>query len=437
MLPFSPEQNKGMMPFYADPFQGMIQSSQMPNYGMVPTPFATPPHPVDPPLFPAMTPPQVNPPFPFQNPNLMQAQYARGGEVRMNGLEGLAQGLSQYGQGDDQILAHINPEEANFLAQYSGGTINPMTGLPQFGLFDFMSKAVDKAFGEDDKGGWATPFIAPALTAVGSAIGMPYLGLIATGGLGGALSNSANPLAGAIQGAITSAINHGGKSNTGSGLGNWLGGGSPASAGASAPFSTHAPTALSNVLSGQAASGGASSGGVGDFFSKLLGSGGKGGGESPFNLNNALLTTAVLGTLMRKEEKDGPQSYDEAIAQSRPRWRPEDQPRQIPASRARGIAAPQGYRPGYDPEHEYYKNELPFKRGGYLQGSTGGQADKIPAMLSDGEYVIPADIVSDAGDGNNQAGAQKFDALIRNMRHHKGRKGFPPQAKPLTSYMRT
>ena len=45
----------------------------------------------------------------------------------------LAQMLRQFGRGRDKILAHITPEEAAKLKRMGGsGTINPVTGLPEF-----------------------------------------------------------------------------------------------------------------------------------------------------------------------------------------------------------------------------------------------------------------------------------------------------------------
>jgi hypothetical protein len=53
----------------------------------------------------------------------------------------LAELLRQMGRGDDSMLAHITPEEAEMLMQAGGsGTINPNTGLPEFqprGDYDF------------------------------------------------------------------------------------------------------------------------------------------------------------------------------------------------------------------------------------------------------------------------------------------------------------
>ncbi len=72
----------------------------------------------------------------------------------------------------------------------------------------------------------------------------------------------------------------------------------------------------------------------------------------------------------------------------------------------------------------------------YLEGSSGGQDDKIPAYLSDGEYVLDASTVADLGDGNNKAGAAKLDQMVKNVRKHKGGSiNLPPKAKSLIDYM--
>jgi len=72
----------------------------------------------------------------------------------------------------------------------------------------------------------------------------------------------------------------------------------------------------------------------------------------------------------------------------------------------------------------------------YVAGDSGGQDDSVPARLSDGEYVIDAATVSDLGDGNNAAGAQKLDQLRQAVAKHKGRKQVvPPRAKSLTAYL--
>ncbi len=44
-------------------------------------------------------------------------------------------------------------------------------------------------------------------------------------------------------------------------------------------------------------------------------------------------------------------------------------------------------------------------RSGLIAGSTPGRADAVPSGLEEGAHVIPADVVSAAGDGNTSAGA--------------------------------
>ena len=51
----------------------------------------------------------------------------------MGGARELAEMLRQMGRGRDTVLAHITPEEAQMLLEQGGaGTMNPMTGLPEF-----------------------------------------------------------------------------------------------------------------------------------------------------------------------------------------------------------------------------------------------------------------------------------------------------------------
>jgi hypothetical protein len=49
--------------------------------------------------------------------------------------------------------------------------------------------------------------------------------------------------------------------------------------------------------------------------------------------------------------------------------------------------------------------------------------------LSDGEFVIPADVVSMMGDGSSNAGARRLYDLVRQVRDTKT--GTPRQAGPL------
>lgn len=77
------------------------------------------------------------------------------------------------------------------------------------------------------------------------------------------------------------------------------------------------------------------------------------------------------------------------------------------------------------------------KGGRVVVGPGGGLDDLIPATidgrrlarLSDGEFVIPADVVSMLGDGSSKAGAQRLYNFIRMVREQKTNS--PKQAPPL------
>lgn len=80
---------------------------------------------------------------------------------------------------------------------------------------------------------------------------------------------------------------------------------------------------------------------------------------------------------------------------------------------------------------------LPQSRGYYLGGPTDGMADKVPARidgrqearLSDGEFVMPADIVSHLGNGNSEAGAKVLYDMMDRVR--KARTGTAQQGRQI------
>jgi hypothetical protein len=86
------------------------------------------------------------------------------------------------------------------------------------------------------------------------------------------------------------------------------------------------------------------------------------------------------------------------------------------------------------------------KRGGRsrrtefaVNGPGTGRSDEIPAVLSDGEYVIDAETVALLGDGSSKAGAKKLDDLRVKVRKHKGKKlakgRFSANAKKPEAYL--
>lgn len=92
------------------------------------------------------------------------------------------------------------------------------------------------------------------------------------------------------------------------------------------------------------------------------------------------------------------------------------------------------YRYGYGPEQSFF-SYVPqgepnrsqaytgYAKGGFaVEGPGDGRDDKIPALLSDGEYVIDAETVALLGNGSNKAGAKMLDKFRVNVRKQKGRK---------------
>lgn len=121
------------------------------------------------------------------------------------------------------------------------------------------------------------------------------------------------------------------------------------------------------------------------------------------------------------------------------------------------------YRYGYGPEQSFFSNvpqgapNTSTAYTGYAEGgSTGtghgsrssfavggpgdGRDDKIPAMLSDGEYVMDAETVAMLGNGSSKAGADALDKFRVAVRKHKGRdlaKGkFSANAKKPDQYLK-
>ena len=78
-----------------------------------------------------------------------------------------------------------------------------------------------------------------------------------------------------------------------------------------------------------------------------------------------------------------------------------------------------------------------FAKGGYLKGPGDGMSDDIPATingkqpaaLADGEFVVPADVVSHLGNGSSEAGSKQLYAMMDRIR--KARTGKKSQGKEI------
>ena len=95
-----------------------------------------------------------------------------------------------------------------------------------------------------------------------------------------------------------------------------------------------------------------------------------------------------------------------------------------------------------DPQTQQFRKLMETGRmakGGYLDGQGDGMSDSIPATiegkqparLADGEFVVPADVVSHIGNGSSKAGSKRLYAMMDKVRHARtGNKKQGKQIKP-------
>jgi hypothetical protein len=339
-------------------------------------------------------------------------KYAKGG------LAAKANDVQDASVGPDTKLIHVNEKEYEWLKSQFGPPVkNPKTGLDTFGFLDFLIPAA------------ASIFLGPAVGGmVGSAFG---LGSTAAGMVGGALAGAGgsalmgkNPLTGALIGGGTPLVSNAlGLNLSGMSAGNLLG---------AAPMGSGA-TAAQNYMGGSDlggyAAGGAGKGILGGMFSS---------GDNPL-LKAApyLLMASALGGGGAKSAKPPTIKDDQnKVPLSQVEFnRTQTNPTVTP-----------NY--GYGPEKTFFTdNQLPnlpssikAAEGRYVKGGGTGTSDDIPAVLSDGEYVIDAQTVSMLGDGSSDAGAAQLDKMREEIRKHKGKAlasgKFAPNAKGPLSYMK-
>jgi hypothetical protein len=123
----------------------------------------------------------------------------------------------------------------------------------------------------------------------------------------------------------------------------------------------------------------------------------------------------------------------------------------LPSSRRPGqldLGPVGGERGKYDNQESILAAQggiMGYNLGGYanggnprlLRGPGDGMSDNIPATISDkqparladGEFVVPADVVSHLGNGSTEAGAKKLHEMMNSVR--KARTGNPKQGKKI------
>jgi hypothetical protein len=98
---------------------------------------------------------------------------------------------------------------------------------------------------------------------------------------------------------------------------------------------------------------------------------------------------------------------------------------------------------GYAMGGEYQEHNPSFySEGGmenrYVKGDGDGTSDDVAAMLANGEFVIPADVVAALGNGSNDAGAHVLDeflSVVREDNHSNKPDELPPKSKGPLDYL--
>ena len=84
------------------------------------------------------------------------------------------------------------------------------------------------------------------------------------------------------------------------------------------------------------------------------------------------------------------------------------------------------------------KMRVDFRGGDAVSGEGDGQSDDIPAMLADGEFVFPADVVAAIGNGSTKAGSDKLYDMMHGIRAHVRSakpKDLPPEIKSPLDFL--
>jgi len=361
------------------------------------------------------------------------------------GLASMAKKVAAAGRHGDTMLAHITPREAQMLKQAGGaGTINPATGLVEYKSFwskvgSFLKKAAPVILPV------ALSFIPGIGPAIGGALG--FSGAMA-GSIGSAVVGAVGSGVGGLiagqkpgQALLSAALGGAGGFVLGGGLtggegisGLFSGGGTGATGAANMAASAQSgaaginPTVASDFSGAMApaAAPGAintavptppvrpaglflentpvttSEGGLGGLFGKV----------GNFVQQNPMTSLALaggagmlLGGMGGQQDQGAPTSFGptgvELLRQNPTQY----------GFNLQNFLPQQGYRGGVVPT----ASPITAKAGGHIAGPGTGTSDDIPAMLSDGEFVLTAKAVRGAGDGSRMKGAKRLYKLMNDL----------------------
>jgi hypothetical protein len=387
--------------------------------------------------------------------------YAKGGLART------AKKVAGAGEGGDSMIVHVNKAEFEEMVRHFG----PPERNPQTGMYAFKPFWKQKWFKQ-----WAAPaaavglsLVAPGLgTALGAGLGLTGTAASTVGsgligaGLGGVTGGARGALTGALTGGLagyalpatglTGAADPNGSifsggifsPTGGSGVAstiNNLFNGPPAAAGAGlSPGGLSGPSGLAAL---EAAGGGGAAGG-----------GAAAGGGSMLNRVGQLAALGMVANAVAGGARAGgssgsappPQQNDPNMTARLPEVEFRRTRRPLPTDMNR-YAISGGEQDFYDENQLPSMPRTPAAMGGlmraaqgrYVKGEGHGREDRIPALLSDGEYVFDAETVSMLGDGSSDAGAKRLDRMREQIRKHKAgglaRGRMSPDAKDPARYL--
>jgi len=431
-----------------------------------------------------------------------------------HGLKSLAQELPKYGRYGDSIVAHINPQEAAMLKAMGGsGTINPVTGLPEYFSIGNVFKPVTQAWkavtnlpGIKQVSDAVTPvmqtiapylpYIAPFIPGVGPmmAAGIGALGAgfgkgqggfnFKRGLMGGMTAYGLSNLYAGLQSAalsgqtpLPSDVAAASQANS-SNVANLA----TLEAGPQAGMFEAAaqPSMGSNIMSGNLSDAATQFGDkatmMGKDFATQMGNAGEGiknlVGAGDVSVSDA---AKAVGT------KFGTGSAAAMFTGASGLAALDEEQKYLDQQKAAGSIADTEYQAGIArieaarkrAEEAVLANPYRFAMGGqvddelggdysamgmdqgnlqkglfgrgyaeggtprFLSGGGDGMSDSIhatingkqPARLADGEFVIPADVVSGIGNGSSKAGAKRLYGMMDRVR--KERTGTTKQAKAI------
>lgn len=404
---------------------------------------------------------------------------------------GIAQAPAQIaaqGRGGDSMLVHMRPDEVaamQNMAQQAGTsmTVNPQTGLPE--AFNLKSLFNINTYTDPiEKGmrGIGAGNVYDALSGAAKTVGenaqyiIPFIpgGMLASAGLGalaepvgrGLLGGAVGALAGGrpnLKRGLMAGLTSYGLSSAYQGLQSAGGGGAgvgqsydafgtPVEAGSAAAtnaeVSAATPGAATRSMSAELD---AAQRGLGNVMSsdKAISGPAQEAFGQQFGLGKAYATMMGATGVMSIDEQEKQLEAARAAGQiaeadyksmrariDAAKKRAEAAMRENPYRFAEGGDIPLALKATPDTE----TNPYGMARGGvarYIDGPGDGMSDSVqasidgtqPARLADGEFVIPADVVSHLGNGSTKAGAKQLYAMMDRIRQ--ARTGTKQQGKEI------